>query len=296
MSDVGLPTNIDDTDLYPEMQRLPTAKKGWTAMTFSLINIELAKSMQKLTAVTASSSPSSPPREDVRVQIIKQTRARVEKWYEYCNPVIPQQRSTLFCSRFLLRKLDFVTKLKWILLQHSDPHADFTTEQNLVEALEILKPRLYIEDDLLKQYAWVRKAYPQYHVMMYILWHLCVRPEGPSIDRAWEAVEFLFSHELWDESSMGFGSKLAVLEALRTKALSIREKVRKINLEGNVRTSDRSSGLVSGEVPPDGEVFSAYLLGDTGGGEFALDGGTAEWPNWAALVQGFQYDSPDVFW
>ena len=288
VSDVSLPTNLDDADLYPEMQCLPAAKECWTAMTFSLINIDLAKSMQMLADVAASSSSSSPPSEDVRAQVIEKTELRMEKWLAHCNPVIPHHRMTLFCSRFVLRKLDFVTKLQWSLLQRADPHTDFATEKNLIEALEILKPSLYIEDDLLKQFGWIRRAYPQYHVTMYVLWHLCVKPDGPSVDKAWETVESLFYSQLWDESNVGFGSKSAVLVALRAKAVSVRDRIRK------AKSSERSPGLSFGGSA-DGEDLSAHRFGDGDGDELDL-GATDEWSDWAALVQGFDFDSPDVYW
>ena len=288
VSDVSLPTNVDDADLYPDMQWLPAAKEGWTAMTFSLINIDLAKSMQMLADVAASSSPSSPPSEEVRAQVITKTELRIEKWLAHCNPVIPHHRMTLLCSRFLLRKLDFVTRLQWSLLRRTDAHTDFATERNLTEALEILKPGLYPEDGLLKQFAWVRKAYPQYYVTMYVLWHLCVKPEGPSVERAWETVENRFSSELWDESTVGFGPKAAVLVALKAKAVSVRDDTQKTKL------SERSSGLGFGGLA-EGEDFSAHGSRDGEGDELDL-GDTDEWSDWAALVQGFDFDSPDVFW
>ena len=288
VSDVSLPTNVDDTDLYPEMQYLPAAKEGWTAMTFSLINIDLAKSMQTLADVAASSSPSSPPSDDVRAQVIEKTKLHMEKWLAHCNPVIPHHRMTVLCSRFILRKLDFVTRLQWSLLQRADPHTDFATEKNLTEALEILKPRLYSEDGLLKQFAWARKAYPQYHVTMYVLWHLIVKPEGPSVEKAWETIESQFSSELWDESTVGFGSKSAVLVALRAKAMSVRDRIRK------AKTSERNSGLGFGGLA-EGEDFSACRFGDVDGDEVDF-GDTDEWTEWAALVQGFEIDGPDVYW
>ena len=294
VSDVSLPANVDDADLHPEMQCLPAAKEGWTAMTFSLINIDLAKSMQMLADVAASSSPSSPPSEDVRAQVITKTRLRIEKWLAHCNPVIPHHRMTLLCSRFLLRKLDFVTRLQWSLLQRTDPHTDFATEQNLTEALEILRPRLYSEDGLLKQFAWARKAYPQYHVTMYVLWHLCVKPDGPSVQKAWETVGTVFSSEPWDEpSTVGFGSKSAVLIALRAKALSVRDKVRKAKSGSGERGPDLGFGGSSAEGGGD---FSACRFGDGGGDELDLDlGETDEWSDWAALVRGFEFDGPDVY-
>lgn len=299
MSDVGLPLNVDDADLHPEMEALPAPKRGWTAMTFSLINIDLTKSMQRLAAAAAASLPSSPPTEDVRVKLMDETKARVEEWLESCNPIIPQHRMTLFCSRFLLRKLDFITRLQWLLLRHAGPDPDFATEENLTEALAILEPRLYSEDGLLTQFAWARKAYPQYHVALYVLWHLCVKPEGPDVDRAWEAVEVLFSHELWDESSIRLGSKSAVLAALKAKAVSVREKTQRLRTpakNANSGNSDCNSGLVSGEDPSGGGDLPAYLLGDMGSDGLDFNMGGDEWPNWATLVQGFQPDGPDVLW
>ncbi|KIX04841.1 uncharacterized protein Z518_05712 [Rhinocladiella mackenziei CBS 650.93] len=229
----------------------------------------------------------------VRLQIITETKARVEERLKHYNPVIPQHRQTILCSRFILRKLDFVTRLQWFLFQRPGPREDFATEENLAEALEILGPRLFNEEDLLKQFAWARKAYPQYHVMMYILWHLCIKPEGPNIERAWEAVETLSFRELWDESTQGFGSKSAVLAALETKAVFVRKKIETLNPEGNTRNSESHSALVSGEAgqgASEDEVHWASLLGDMGCGELDFDVAIDEWPNWATIVQSFQPD------
>lgn len=292
--DVSLPTNVEDIDLYPEIQRLPAPRKTWTSMTFSLANIDYAKAMQRLADIAASSSFSSPPSEDQRVQIISELRARTEKWLLYCNPVIPLHRMMLLYSRFLLRKLDFITRLQWTLLQRQGRLVDFVMEQNLVEALEILEIRFGSEGDLLlKQFAWAGKAYRQYNVTMYVLWHLCIKPEGPSIDRAWEAMEKLFSHELWDQYAMGFGSKSAVLASLKARAESVREKSPKLTQRGNARHGDRNLDPASGEGTSEGE----YLLGDTGGGGLGLDIGIDDgWPNWSTLIEGFQLDAANLMW
>lgn len=297
MCDVSLPLNIDDADLYPKMDKLPSAKKGWTAMTFSLINIDLVKSMQKLAAIAASSSS---PTEDVRAQIIQETRVRIEERLEHCNSVVPQHRMTRLCSRFLLRKLDFITRQQWLLLQVPKSPQDFATEENLIEALEIVEPRLVSEDGLLKQFAWARKAYPQYHITTYILWHLCVKPEGPNVDRAWEAINALFSPEQWDDFTSGFGSKSAVLKALRAKAISVRDKTQSLNQGANSRNNNDSDlGLETGGNQSGPGTIPTFLHGDMGSGglDFGVD--SDQWPNWAALMQDFQPDDqslPSFFW
>jgi len=48
---------------------------------------------------------------------------------------------------------------------------------------------------MLQQFARMNTAYPEYHVTLNIPWHMCVKLEGPSIDRAWEAIGNLFSGE-----------------------------------------------------------------------------------------------------
>ncbi|PKK44520.1 hypothetical protein CI102_11136, partial [Trichoderma harzianum] len=232
-SNVSLPLNVDDVDLSPDMKELPKPKNSWTAMTFSLINIELAKSIHKLADIAATSSLSSPPTEDIRIKVIDDLSASIEGYLQNCNPVIPQHRMTLLCSRFLVRKLNFTTRLQWSFLRRTMKSDEFATEENLVEALELLEPRLFNDDGLLKQFSWARRAYPQYHITMYVLWHLCVKPEGPSVDRAWRALDIHFSEVLCDKSTIGFGSKSAVLTALKAKALSIRAKHRGTNPREN---------------------------------------------------------------
>jgi hypothetical protein len=265
-TEISLPLNLDDTDLYPEMEKLPPAKRGWTMMTFSLVNISLAKAMQRLAVEIASSSP---PSEDVRVQVVNETTAHIEEQLRYCNPIIPQQRQTLSCAQFVLRKFVFISRFQWASSRRTSPRTDFATTENLMEALDILKPRLSDDAGLLKEYDWARKAYPQYHVMLYVLWHLCVKPAGPETERAWEAVHIITSRELSNESAVGFGSKLAVLAALKAKALSIKAKAPDGISEGDTREL---------ELDPFGDGFiSSYLLGDIGSDALGFDADINDW-------------------
>ena len=294
-SGVNMPSNLDDTDLHPDMQLLPKAKEGWTTMTFALIKIDLAKTLQMLAAIASSSSPSSPPDEITRAQIIKDANARREKMLVHCNPVIPQHRLTIFYTEFILQKLDFVSKLQWNLLRRAGSNADFASEQNLVEALDILEPRLQAEDALLQQFAWIRKAYPQYHVVMYVLWHLCVKPEGPSTDRAWGIVEAIFTYERWDETTMGFSPKPAVLVAVKAKAVSLREKLRRSNVR-DARDEQPNSNLGPGEGRAEIEFSPASISDDVGDDGLGSAGGSEDWLDWDAMVQSVQLDFPNDLW
>ena len=39
----------------------------------------------------------------------------------------------------------------------------------------------------------VFETYTQYHLLTYLLWHLRVKPVGPSVDRAWNAIDGSFA-------------------------------------------------------------------------------------------------------
>ncbi|KAF4963068.1 hypothetical protein FSARC_8870, partial [Fusarium sarcochroum] len=238
-SEVNLPLNIDDTDLSPDMEELPQARSGWTSMTFSLIIIDLAKLTEELAMAASSSRPS----ENRRRNIILKARSQIERRLEKCSPVTPQQRLTVHCSHFLLQKLDFFTTQQWQSLQRQSSGDMLATEETLIGALDILEPRTFGQDPFLAQFSWAKKLYPQYHVTLYILWHLCVRPDGPSVDRAWRAIDSIFAQEMINDPPCDIDTKVVVLVALKAKAEAVRKKM---DLRG-VETQDDRSIAVSTE-------------------------------------------------
>jgi hypothetical protein len=314
-SEVREPLNVDDASLYPEMEKLPAAKHGWTEMTFPLINIDLSRVMQQLAAAAASaslSSSSSPPSEEARQEIMRRARRQIENRLQGCNPVIPKHLLTISCAHHLLRKLDFTSRLQWILLRppgSSTPHDDLVTEENLNEALEILGPRLVPENDLTSRFTWARRAYPQYHIVLYILWYLYTKPNDPHAERAWAAVDTIFAREIEDETrpqAHGAGFKSAVLVALKAKALAAREATTQQRPHHHHHHHHHHSNSQPGndESRPRGPFVSLLDQGrwtvryDGQGGVRhdmpGVDGGDDDdgnqWPDWTTLVQSFQPD------
>lgn len=286
-SKVALPSNLDDSDFDAETTQLPTPRKGWTAMTYSLVNIQIAKAVQRLDELVGEASASLPPSEMKRKTVLQEVTTKIETLIQNVNPVVPGQRLTRHCSRFLLRKVKFVSKIHWALLQQSDSTIDLATEENLLEALEILQAGFYDDDALLGQLLWARKANPQYHVTMYVLWHLCFKPASPNASKAWEIIETLCR-----DGSLSSGSKSSLIAALRAKAIAI-----------NVQNS-RNAAVHSNEDPSRTERSSNSLndvepwshLSATANDDLNMFNFPDEWPNWETLAHGFQLDSPDALW
>jgi hypothetical protein len=103
----------------------------------------------------------------------------------------------------------------------------------------------------------------------------------------------MFSPEIWDETTMGFGSKSAVLTALRAKAVSARENLQRMST-GKLNGPGRLAGESLSSQAED-QATSLALAG-TNTGEIDLEGGMEEWPDWEALVENFQFNSSDAFW
>jgi hypothetical protein len=139
-------------------------------------------------------------------------------------------------------------------------------------------------DDLLRGFLWSFATYPQYHLLLYVLWHLCVKPVGPNVVRAWAAVNSTFDYE--DSTSRnnvyGRGSKRPILNLLRDKALRIGNS---INPNGDQNRVEEASNL-NREVPnngfegPSDPAFTDGMNWDTD---------PASFPDWNSLVDDFNF-------
>ncbi|KAH8746777.1 fungal-specific transcription factor domain-containing protein [Diaporthe sp. PMI_573] len=303
-SGVRYPSNLEDSDLYAEMKELPPPRRGWTQVTLSLINFQGARTWHRLSAMAASWEERPTP-ESVRAQIVQELRDYVEGFLQHCNPVIPQQRQTILVARFTTRKVDFVTRQQWLHLEYQEARESFATEGNLEEALGILDAGMSLaSDELLRPYRWSMGTYPQYHMLLHILWHLCVKPEGPGVERAWNAINK--NLELIKSVGAGFGpaAKITILDALRAKALTTRQGLSQQNSGGGDKQIDGGGG--SGSIEVDGDAYKDLyptLAGNqhtlvAGRSEDVLDGigwrtDVQDLPDWSTLMNEFQMDGLD---
>ena len=225
-SDISYPLNVDDSELYPTMKELPVVEPKWSETTFSLISIETNHALQRLYQM--ASPFNTLPSESTRKEVVDHLREHIENYLKHCNPDIPIQRATILFARLLIRKLDFVSRQQWLSRSNPERRESHATEENMVDACEILDLNLEIQtDDLLKGFHWSFETYPPYHLLLYLLWHLCVKPVGPSVERAWTAVEGTFALEEANQriSTGRPGCKWAVLKMLKEKASRIRNSV-----------------------------------------------------------------------
>lgn len=223
MYGVEQPRNLHDSDLFPDMKELPPSRPDYTRMTLPLCNNQASRAWAQIFQL--SCSPDGIPSEDVRKQVIKETMDKVEGMLTRCNPVIPEQRMQMRVSRLILRKVDIVSRRQWQTLRHPNDRECVATESEVAEAVELLElaNEMWRDEDMLP-YRWIARAFPQYHMMLYILRHLCVCPRGQFARKAFAEVEMHLDHFRTGDGGPLNGLKWTVLTTLRNRAFILMQR------------------------------------------------------------------------
>jgi hypothetical protein len=225
----------------------------------------------------------------MRAQVFSDAYEKMEDILKLCNYVVPEQRMTIKIARFMLRKTDLVYRQR----ESMSKPGDLATEENLLEAMEILEEAEDIwEDDLLRPFRWLIRSYPQFHMMLYILWHLCVRPQGPSTERALAIVEYHCRNGREADACAANESKWIVLKSLKAKAISImnssKDQAHGPRVEGTACSiPSQPPGYAEG---PDKVWKNEMEMGREAGFD-DTQGGMLDW---GTILEDFQLDAADL--
>ncbi|GAB1201522.1 hypothetical protein APSETT445_000097 [Aspergillus pseudonomiae] len=222
ISNTKLPLNVDDSDLNPQMKTPPPPKETWTEMTMFLITAEASKVFARINRVSLQSQRGRDVHDESR-KLVADLDARLSKTYlKYCDQNVPVQKATFLLGRLLLSKaraMVHIHSLNGLSAEQSAKHINEETLSYACEGLECGSEML--TDEVLKSYSWLSSTYTPYHLLTYALWHLCVCPETPGVERAWSAVNTCFELTERDAGWRESDPHWAVLCRLRQKALSI---------------------------------------------------------------------------
>ncbi|KGO77830.1 Transcription factor, fungi [Penicillium italicum] len=216
--DTELPLNVDDQSLS-ETNIVPVVSQNrWTELTFTLIVIEVNRERPALfRSLVGASDPE---------RLIAEFKGAIEeKYLRHSDPDIPIQRFGFLLGRLLLTKTEVCIRQKQ--LQSQGPTA-CSLDHNLVQqtlAQACYGIEIFLEmhsNELLRSFRWLMMTFPQYHLLTFSLWALCVYPTGPHVERAWCAIDMQF--DLIDDPSWPDpGPKWPMIAQLRDKARRIRQ-------------------------------------------------------------------------
>jgi hypothetical protein len=280
-SDTALPLNVNDAELSPGMDAMPVASAKWTDMTLCLIQIEMAYVSQQAVRSTGSSLVTLPNHESRSRLLQDQIHHLQDKYMGHCDENNPVQRAVILTTSLLIAKLEF-------LLQHQQSlnrldkqqNMSHTDEEALVSACIILEKCLQLlSDELLRGLRWHLSTYFQYHIVTYVLRHLCIRPNSPNSAIAFKVVEDSFRTFNYRTKP---GSKWTVMLKLMAKAVRLRKAAEASEMSdiGDCATSQDFGG----ELPDFGDIELGSIS------QFDPDS-YADFTEWDSMIDSFDMDS-----
>lgn len=205
MFDTKIPSNINNSELNPQLIVLPPSQEGFTDITLCTIQCEtmsnlywVGKSLNQDTQ-QQQQQPSAPD----RGRLLSQLADRLETLYlRHFDLDIPIQWLTAVIARLTLSKAWLVHNLNAASKTPNNTNISARNDEIFAMGVEILQfARLLQSNEITKQWAWLCKSYKQRHVAAFILSELCIRPNITSeTEQAWKVVTELYSKWMQEDS------------------------------------------------------------------------------------------------
>jgi hypothetical protein len=256
--DTKLPMNINDDDIYPDMKEPPKERVGCTEMTFCLLRFELSVVMRRLnfTAPGDDDSDANKRTLEEKEKLIDQCHRMIEeKYLQFCDMNIPYVLPPPFQTPGLIIPSIFwvaatvgrlILAKMWLMAHHPlamrssavDSPSPAVKERLFITSVEVIEFSYLLEqNENTSKWGWLFRTYMQWHAVAFVLSELCIRPSGPTYDRAWKAVESVFDKRILEPTSRQKGMLWKPLRQLWTRAKAVRDKRPKSNAWSGVVTA-----------------------------------------------------------
>lgn len=196
--DTKFPLNINDSDLERNSTKTPEEHEGATQMTFDLVRYCVSTTVRRLTFLPPGPGPCRTKIESITLEhkehIIEELHQYVEnKYLRHLDMSVPLHWVTATVARLIMAKM-------WLVVHHPLKRSDVgyglpeeTKDRLFTTSVEVIDfSRLLETEKATRKWGWLFRTYVQWHALAFVLSQLCVRTEGPEVDRAWMAIESVF--------------------------------------------------------------------------------------------------------
>ncbi|KAH2754874.1 hypothetical protein KXV52_006442 [Aspergillus fumigatus] len=230
--DTQLPSNLNDSDWYPDLEKPPQERIGFTDMTLTLVRCRILMAHCKLMQMKNSTEGDQALLFKNRNGAIDELRTTLDLQYlQHCDVQIPIHWVVATIARVAVSRLWLVSHFSLLNSPGFDPNLLPDQCDILVRtAIEVLEFVYLLETHpKTKQWTWLFQGHAQWQSFAFVLSELCARPTSPLSGRAWAAVMKVF--ERWKQ--LGYekeGLIMRLLERLMNRAASIRDQVRALTV------------------------------------------------------------------
>ena len=192
------PLNINDSDIWPEIEAPPPERVGFTEMTKCTVSHEICHLKAFFGQVGRFDEDGgnlvSPLPFEERLKVLSDVEKRLhDKVLVHCDSKVPIAWSTSIVTRLVMCRIR-------LMIYHpiEDGSGNFVRpnvprERLLETAVANLEySHLLDVEPAGAQWRWFTKTYVQWHALATTLTELCVQTKGPLVKRAWRIVDAIF--------------------------------------------------------------------------------------------------------
>lgn len=248
-----LPLQINDEDLQFDSCEEQDEHQGFTDMTFSLICYEIVDTIRQLNYVPVRKlgQSRSGPQEDwtQRVDAVTNVQRRMEeKYLRHLKLGRPFHWATRLVA-------DIMIATTWLIVyrplqQHPDSRPFQLAGPGVLGlSVEVLERAHQLDTDpAASSFRWLSRTYVHWHALAVTIAELCVKTEGPMVERAWAIIMPAFSEASQHVADSQEGMLWRPIKKLMDRAQALREEYlnsRSTNADLSTTVADCN---VSGQV------------------------------------------------
>jgi len=239
--DTEFPMSINDEDLDPLQTECPVRRPGVSEMTFCLIRYEICSLTRRLTYQPPGQTPCKLAGNTLTLEekeaIVREHAKYLERTYlQYCEDAGPLYWVAATVARLIMAKMCLVIYHPFTQPGKPNSLSQDIKDRLFMASIEIIEYSRILESEAsTKHWGWLFHTYIQWHAIAYILGELGIRPNSLVVDRAWRAVDQVFSDWGGAVSHSKSGMLWQPMRKLMAKARRKREE--------NMQTMNTDPGL-----------------------------------------------------
>ncbi|KAJ4374842.1 hypothetical protein N0V83_001920 [Neocucurbitaria cava] len=208
MGDVEMPSNINDSDLFPGMKEMPKEHEGATEMMFFLIRCLVGQFLKRSSVGHTTFDgvwhrlTTTAVQLAIKDKAIDELEAHIdEKFLQYCDPSIPWHlmcahlgKAVVFMMRFMAHSTDYYN------VDHT-PQREKDLMFDLALQVSSSQNLAYTMKEM-QGFMWHVNLHFQWKSFLYLVSELRYRTEGAKVDQAWKEIEKTYEfHPSFDKDT-----------------------------------------------------------------------------------------------
>ncbi|EHK42355.1 hypothetical protein TRIATDRAFT_33282 [Trichoderma atroviride IMI 206040] len=193
MLDTREPTNCNDDDLEVNMTKEPTAREGFTDVSFTLMACELRRLCNHILSSRSSLMSSEKKKQAVQHDVLSEIENvrnwTAKKFFGNLETRRELQSSTKSLFNMLLDQLSIIVRDTNIFEKSPPTEERHMTDRSYVRALNhIENMRKWRDEPSMRQWGWVLVNFQQWYALGVVLIHLQTQTWDSACERAWTTV------------------------------------------------------------------------------------------------------------